>query len=102
MRKIVFLLVMAFAVVGLSWADGGIANSPEVLALDAGLFEYDGYEAVIASDTVSVGELLMIRHERLAGLLASPETTGEISGKPHWIWHGWMRMSHKPDYWLRL
>ena len=102
MRNIVFLLVMAFAVAGLSWADGGIANSPEVLALDAGLFEYGGYEAVIASDTVSVGELLMVRHERLAGLLASPETADEISGKSQGIWHGFMSISHKPDYWLRL
>ena len=102
MRKIVFLLVMALAVADLSWADGGMSHSPEALALDAGLFEYGGYEAVIASDTVSVGELLMIRHGRLAESLASPETADELSGKPQGIWHGWISISHKPDYWLRL
>ena len=79
-----------------------MSHSPEVLALDAGLFEYGGYEVIIASDTVSNGDLLMIHHGRLAESLASPETIGEISGKPQEIWHGWMRMSHKPDYWLRL
>ena len=102
MRKIVFLLAMAFAVVGLSWADVGIAHSPEVLAFDAGLFEYGGQEAVIASYTVSVGELLMIRHGRPADFLAFPETIIERAGEPRWIGHAWMNISHKPDYWLRL
>jgi len=102
MRKIVFLLVMAFAVAGLSWADGGIAHPPGVLALEAGLSEYGVQEAAVTSGTVSDGVLLMIGYERSADFLASPETIGEISGKPQRIWHGCMSMSHKPDYWLRL
>ena len=103
MRKIVFLFfVLAFAVVGLSWADGGMAHPPGVLTLEAGLFEHGGQGAAIALNTVSVGELPVIRHgRRSAELLAFPETI-ERAGEPRWIGHGWTSASHKPGYWLRL
>ena len=102
MRKIVFLLVMAFAVAGLSWADGGIAHPPGVLALEAGLSEYGVQEAAVTSGTVSDGVLLMIRYERPADFLAFPETIIERASEPRWIGRGWMNINHKPDYWLRL
>ena len=53
MKKLIFLFILAIALVGFLPA-AGAANPPGVLTLDAVLSENSGYEAVVTSDTVLV------------------------------------------------
>jgi hypothetical protein len=50
-KKLIFLLILALAFVGIMPAIGA-AHPPGVITLDAVLSENSGYEAVVTSDTV--------------------------------------------------
>ena len=51
MKKLIFLLMLAIALVGFLPA-AGVTHPPGVFTLDAVLSENSGYEAVVTSDTV--------------------------------------------------
>ena len=104
MKKIIFLLIMALAFVGMVSAIGA-ADPPGVFTLDAVLSENSGYEAVVTSDTVLATQGFF---ELPAGFLAFP-ATNDLPGQPHEYYAKpisvvcWGEESAcKPDYYLLL
>jgi len=104
-KKIIFLLIMALAFVGIMPAIGA-ADPPGVFTLDTVLSENSSYGAVVTSDTV------LATHgsfELPSSFLAFPAAINDLSGQPqgyHTIKPLGVVLGEisacKPDYQLRL
>jgi len=101
MRKIVFLLIMAMALVGFVSAHD-VAHPPGVISLEAALSE-TGMELYAGnSDTVLVLDVLSM--ELPASYSALPETTimRDFAGQPNDYIVVFTNTVQQPDYFLRL
>jgi hypothetical protein len=100
MKKLIFLLLMAVALVGLISATAGAAHPPGALALEIALSGYGVHEAAVTPDTVLATQCFF---SLPASILALPDTI-DFTGQPH----NYMIKSIEtmtcnwPDYWLRL
>ena len=104
MKKLIFLALMAFALVG--FVSAGAAHPPGVFTLDTVLSENSGYEVVVTSDTVLATQGFSALP---ASFLAFPATINDLSGQPqgyHTIKPLGVVLGEitadKPDYQLRL
>jgi len=104
-KKLIFLLIMALAFVGMVSAIGA-AHPPGVYTPDTAISENSGYEAVVTSDTVLTAQGFSALP---ANFMAIPNTN-DFAGKPQdyhiikpvGVVEGRVLACNTPDYNLRL
>jgi len=105
-KKLIFLLIMALAFVGMVSAIGA-AHPPGVFTLDTAISENSGYEAVVTSDTVLTAQGFSALP---ANFMAIPAMINDFARKPQGyhiikpigVVEGRVLACNTPDYNLRL
>jgi|LSPZ01.1.fsa_nt_gi hypothetical protein len=96
MKKLIFLLLMAVAAVGLVSAATGAAHPPGASALEMVLSGYSVYENVVTPDTVLAVQPIVI------ALLADFQVVPVYNGDGLPIFKLLAVAKQDNDYWLRL